>query len=322
MNRKISDNEFRDSLDRRLSPLQPDPWMAQKIRNRARQKEGEPVKKRLSVGTVLVLVILLLSVSVGIATVSGWDVMQFLYGNRTAQRIPEVEVFPVHREATAGGALFRVESAIYDGKKLVFDLYMENLALKRQLGQESTPFQGETSTVGDFRYIPATVVKMSSNTQHNYIIVNKGYEDGVLPQSGIITAEGVIGIIDMVEKNYSYGITFLNDAMSVSARIGADGAIGPLTWDGVRPDGALLSEIPLQNLYSPGDTVWTSGYSALFPAGIPLGTLGTSRVVNGAMNQIRVQLFENLSSVRYVTIVENLGRDEILSLESMEGSEL
>ena len=126
MNRKISDNEFRESLDRRLSPLQPDPWMAQKIRNRARQKEGEPVKKRLSVGTVLVLVILLLSVSVGIATVSGWDVMQFLYGTRTAQRIPEVEVFPVHREAVAGGALFRVESAIYDGKKLVFDLYMEN----------------------------------------------------------------------------------------------------------------------------------------------------------------------------------------------------
>ena len=126
MNRKISDNEFRESLDRRLSPLQPDPWMAQKIRNRAQQKEGEPMKKRLSVGTVLVLVILLLSVSVGIATVSGWDVMQFLYGTRTAQRIPEVEVFPVHREAVAGGALFRVESAIYDGKKLVFDLYMEN----------------------------------------------------------------------------------------------------------------------------------------------------------------------------------------------------
>ena len=69
MNRKISDNEFRESLDRRLSPLQPDPWMAQKVRARAQQKEGEPVKKRLSVGTVLVLVILLLSISAGIATV-------------------------------------------------------------------------------------------------------------------------------------------------------------------------------------------------------------------------------------------------------------
>ena len=48
MNRKISDNEFRESLDRRLSPLQPDPWMAQKVRNRAQQKEGEYVKKNVS----------------------------------------------------------------------------------------------------------------------------------------------------------------------------------------------------------------------------------------------------------------------------------
>ena len=125
MNRKISDNEFRESLDRRLSPLQPDPWMAQKVRNRARQKEGEPVKKRLSVGTVLVLVILLLSVSAGIATVSGWDVVRFLYGGRNIP-MPEVDVFPVHQEVSSNGALFRVESAVYDGKYLAFDWHFEN----------------------------------------------------------------------------------------------------------------------------------------------------------------------------------------------------
>ena len=126
MNRKISDNEFRESLDRRLSPLRPDPWMAQKVHSRARQKEGEPVKKRLSVGTVLVLVILLLSVSAGIATVSGWDVVRFLYGGRNIP-MPEVDVFPVHQEVSSDGALFRVESAVYDGKNLSFDCHFENL---------------------------------------------------------------------------------------------------------------------------------------------------------------------------------------------------
>ena len=126
MSRKISDAEFRETLDRRLSALQPDPWMARKVRNLARGKE-EPMKKRFSLGIVILIAILAISMSVGIATVSGWDVVRFLYGDRTVQKLPEVETFPVHTEVSSGGALLRVESAVYDGKHLAFDLYFENL---------------------------------------------------------------------------------------------------------------------------------------------------------------------------------------------------
>ena len=127
MSHKISDAEFRETLDRRLSALQPDPWMARKVRNLAQGKEEEPVKKRFSLGIVILIAILAISISVGIATVSGWDVVRFLYGDRTVQKIPEVETFPVHREVSSGGALLRVESAVYDGQRLAFDLYFENL---------------------------------------------------------------------------------------------------------------------------------------------------------------------------------------------------
>ena len=117
MSRKISDAEFRETLDRRLSALQPDPWMARKVRNLARGKE-EPMKKRFSLGIVILIAILAISMSVGIATVSGWDVVRFLYGDRTVQKLPEVETFPVHTEVSSGGALLRVESAVYDGQRL------------------------------------------------------------------------------------------------------------------------------------------------------------------------------------------------------------
>ena len=80
MSHKISDTEFRESLDRRLSSLQPDPWMAQKTRARAQAKGEEPVKKRLSVGVIILVAVIAISMSVGIATVGGWDVIQFLYG--------------------------------------------------------------------------------------------------------------------------------------------------------------------------------------------------------------------------------------------------
>ena len=69
--------------------------------------------------------------------------------------------------------------------------------------------------------------------------------------------------------------------------------------------------------FAPGDTVFTSGFSSIFPAGIPLGTIVDSKIVNGATYDIKVSLFEDFSSVRYITIVENTGREEIEELEGI-----
>ena len=202
----------------------------------------------------------------------------------------------------------------------------ENAALNRQLQEyrdredraHSEALTAEFTPYGDFVYTPATIVKISRNKQHNYFIINKGSEDGIRPQSGIITNHGVVGIIDAVDKHYSYGLSFMNTSLSVSSRIGREGAVGPLSWDGVSVDKAVLKEIPLQFKYNQGDTVWTSGYSAIFPPDIPLGTTGGARIVNGAVNEIEVHLFENFTALRFVTVAENAGRDEILSLENLE----
>ncbi len=67
--------------------------------------------------------------------------------------------------------------------------------------------------------------------------------------------------------------------------------------------------------FQPGDTVFTSGFSSIFPPDVPLGTTGESRIVNGATYEIEISLFEDFGSLRYVTIVENLGRREIRDLE-------
>ena len=172
-----------------------------------------------------------------------------------------------------------------------------------------------------YEYIPATIAKASRNKQHNYIILDKGSEDGIRPQSGIITSQGVVGIIDAVDRHYSYGLTLMNTQMNISARIGVNGAVGPLSWDGISASGAVLREIPLQFRYQPGDTVWTSGYSSIFPADIPLGIAGESRIVNGASNEIKVTLFQDFSTLRYVTVVRGDDAEEILFLERLEDGE-
>ena len=173
----------------------------------------------------------------------------------------------------------------------------------------------------DFTFIPASIIKISRNKQHNYFILNKGYEDGIQPQSGVITGSGIVGIVDAVDKHYSYGLSLMNTGVSISARLGNEGAIVPLNWDGVSNDGAVLKEVPLQYKFAPGDTVWTSGFSSLFPSDIPLGVAGDSRIVNGAVNEINVRLFQSFAALRYVTVVVNNGREEILYLEKLEEKE-
>lgn len=169
--------------------------------------------------------------------------------------------------------------------------------------------------VGDYRYIPASIVKISNNSLHNYIIIGKGSEDGVANGSGIMTGRGAIGVIDAVGKHYSYARSFKNHEMSISARLGRQGAVGPMSWDGFSSNKAVLKEIPHHVEFHRGDTVFTSGFSSIFPPDIPLGTTGDSKIANGATYEIEVSLFEDFGALRYVTIVENLGRTEINNLE-------
>jgi rod shape-determining protein MreC len=172
-------------------------------------------------------------------------------------------------------------------------------------------------TAGNFRYIPATIVKISNNSQHNYMIIGKGSDDGVTKGAGVITGKGAIGVIDAVSRNYSYARSFKNHEMSISTRLGKEGAVGPMNWDGRSSAGAVLKEIPHHVEFQPGDTVYTSGYSSIFPPDIPLGTAGEAKIVNGATYDIKIDLLEDFGALRYVTIVENIGKDEI---EELEGS--
>ena len=91
--------------------------------------------------------------------------------------------------------------------------------------------------------------------------------------------------------------------------------MGPLAWDGISTSGAVLKEIPLQYKYNPGDTVYTSGYSAIFPPDIPIGIAGEARVINGATNEIKVRLFQDHSALKYVTIIQNTRSAEIEEIE-------
>ena len=172
----------------------------------------------------------------------------------------------------------------------------------------------DVQTVGSFYHIPAKVVKHSSNSQHNVLILDKGSMDGVIAGSGVITPRGVIGTIDAVSEHYAHVIGFCNTETVISARAGRDGSVGQLRWAGITRTGAVLSEIPFQEDVQPGDTVFTSGFSSLFPPDIPLGVAVRSKVVNGATLTVNVALFEDMRRTRQVTIASNNDLVELMRL--------
>ena len=197
------------------------------------------------------------------------------------------------------------------------ELADENVQLRSQLTQAREQLRGlhadklaQTRQPG-FTLLGAEVVKLSRNGQHNYLILNRGYEDGVQEKSGIISPFGVVGIVESMSAHHTYALSFQNSDISISARLGSEGGSGLLVWDGRSSRGAILKEVPLQFRYQPGDTVFTSGHSLLFPPDIPLGVAGSSRVVNGATNEISVQLFQDFSAIRFVTVTHNNSFDEI-----------
>ena len=178
----------------------------------------------------------------------------------------------------------------------------------RSLGADSLRLEGIPP---EFSQISAEIVKLSHGKQHNYFIINRGYEDGIREKSGVITHKGVVGIIDAVSARHAYAFSLQNKDLSISARLGKEGSSGLLVWDGIHSNRAILKEIPLQDQFQRGDTVFTSGHSLLFPPDIPLGVTDHAKVVNGTTTEISVTLFQDFSALRYVTVVHNSHLDEI-----------
>lgn len=165
-----------------------------------------------------------------------------------------------------------------------------------------------------FTFLPANIVTMTNGSQHNYLIVDRGADDGVEEEDGVITPCGVIGIIQSVGRRYSYALSYANQDMVISAKLGRDGVVGSIRWNGRNSSESILGDIPIHTEITMGDTVFTSGFSSIFPPDIPLGTVVDKKINNGSTADLTVSLLEDFRKVSRVIIVKCLGKKEIEEL--------
>lgn len=152
-------------------------------------------------------------------------------------------------------------------------------------------------------FLPAEIIGARTGSNHNYFILNRGSKDGLEVGDGVITACGVVGIVESVSRNVCFVTSMQSFRMNVSARIGHDGPVGPVFWKSGKV--ARMENIPLHYAETKGDTVYTSGYSAIFPADIPIGVIESSSTQNGLSASLDLTLFEDYSSLRYVMVVKS-----------------
>jgi rod shape-determining protein MreC len=207
------------------------------------------------------------------------------------------------------------------------DLQMENTLLRNQLDGLNRKMQALEGTRSDsvprrqFSYIPAQVINSSTNKQFNFITLNKGRHHGIEPEMAVISPRGVVGVVYAVSGNFSTVIPMINRDFRLSAKIKRNGYFGSLSWSGSGHGTAILEEIPYHVELHPGDTVVTSGYSAIFPEGIMVGTVRDFEAVEGNFYTITVDIAVDYKKLSHVYVIRNLLREEQLELERISGND-
>ena len=201
------------------------------------------------------------------------------------------------------------------------ELSKENLDLRNRLYMISSMLDSATVSTeikGEYRYffVASRIVHKSSNKQYNYLTLDKGKKQGVFRDMGVISEQGLVGIVLESSANFATVIPVINRDFRLSAKIKSNNYSGILQWDGTSPRFAVLTEIPYHVELLVGDTILTSGYSSIFPEGIEVGRIESFSLEKGNFYDIRIELFTDFQRLYRVNVIRNYRQEEQLNLEN------
>ncbi len=195
-------------------------------------------------------------------------------------------------------------------KEIIFNNKQKTHTIIKQYSDSSQYHQ-------KYELLQANVISNSVSNIDNFFIINKGVKQGVYRDMGVISSDGVVGIITKSTPNYASGISILHSKTRISARIKNKEYFGYITWKGDDTRLVHLVDIPKFVNFEVGDTIETDGKSDLFPEGISIGRVADSKLDKISGNwDIYVELFQNMSKVASVFVVKNLHKVELQQLQT------
>ncbi|MCB0379787.1 MAG: rod shape-determining protein MreC [Flavobacteriales bacterium] len=174
-----------------------------------------------------------------------------------------------------------------------------------------------------YMYSAAKVVNNSTNKRQNYITIDKGGLNGISAEMGVISAQGVVGIVKNVSNNFGSVMSILHDKNKLSAKIKKSGYYGSLVWEGNNYREAQLKDIPNHVKLTVGDTVVTTGYSSIFPENVLIGTVQEFDLPEGNnFYNIIIRFAVDFKNLSHVYVVRSLQKEEKEKLETESQQEI
>ncbi|MDP4209534.1 MAG: rod shape-determining protein MreC [Bacteroidota bacterium] len=200
-------------------------------------------------------------------------------------------------------------------------LAKENIDLRNKLASFRKIIHEKKDSVIDttykqrYVYFSAKIINNTVSKQFNYITLNKGARDGVKLDMAVLSPKGIVGVVSGVSESFSTVLPVLNRNFKVSAKLRKSSFFGSLTWGGVSSETCILNDIPHHVQVHLGDTIVTTGYSGIFPEGVPIGVVKKAELKDGNFYTIQVKLTTDFRGLDYVTLVGDLKKQEREVLE-------
>lgn len=202
----------------------------------------------------------------------------------------------------------QLESELYSLKTHLQDMQMDTLT--------TNAFLSDSIPVSQFSFIPAEVTNVSFSGPNNFITVNKGSLHGVKPDMGVVSQNGVVGVVLTVSPKFSVIILIINPKFRLSGKLKNSNNTGSISWDGKDLNVAQIGELPKHEVFQPGDTVLTS-FSRIFPKDIVIGyVIGQIPSKDDNFNTLNVRIATDFYSVRDIHIIDDKYYDEQKQLEN------
>jgi len=170
----------------------------------------------------------------------------------------------------------------------------------------------------NYSLISCKVLSSTISKQKNYVLIDKGSNHGIDTDMGVISPKGIVGIVVEVSENYSLVMPSINIQSSISAKIKRLNQKGNLNWRGKDYRTSTLLDIPSHVSILHGDTIISSGYSHVFPEGVPIGLVNRS-VINekSKFYESEIELFVDFNNLYFVYVLKNNNKTEILEIQDL-----
>ena len=198
-------------------------------------------------------------------------------------------------------------------------LAMHNSTLMEKFINIQSPIPDYSDTTFQYDILPSSVIRSTFHLRNNHMTLKIGAKAGVKKDMGVISENGILGIVREVNDQFAHVISVLNSQTRISCSVKSFAYPGNLIWKDLDPNFMHLESIPKHVDISIGDTIVTNGFSTIFPQNLVVGTIAAFKVEKGSSNyNIKVKLTNNIPNTKIAYVIQNNFAEEQKKLEKIE----